>query len=525
MALFGLVTKKDYQTLQKELETVKLEYEKLPRWLLEAAGAEKYTLPDPSLYETQSNLYRKLSWIAKCIDAFGNALPGAKFNVKRLVGEKTKDIPNHPFEQLLRIPNPMQSRSEFLYSVGAEYKLTGNVYIWLNSKDEYNPPSEMWVIPSHMIQPIPDEKMFIRGYYYYPGDGQEMILEPHEIIHLKRFNPFSRFVGLSAAEAIAVTAAGGQGMKDWNTRLFAENNARLPGILLFEQFVEQGMWDKIKGDTREAAKKRELLMLRGTGQGGVRWLQNSISQREMEFLEGLEAGEKDVMDTLTPGLYTWLSQSSTMANSESNRAAFNELTLYTFHTLLAEKITAQILPRYAGRPLVGEFDDVRISDRAMKLQEQAAYERSHNIAEVREKFYDDQPLGDERDDLMIAQIKPENSAPAQPAPLQPAENPAEVPQAPTGEADEMTEKPPENSAVLADLARYERKAMKRIGRPVNFESDHIPADTLRTLAARLTACDSAEAVKMVFSTTREKLRPATPADIATRLDILIGKIK
>ena len=150
-----------------------------------------------------------------------------------------------------------------------------------------------------MITPVPDENLFLRGYIYYPGSGMEIFLEPHEIVHFKRFNPFSRFVGLSAIESIALVAAGDLGMQKYNTTLFSNNNGRLPSVMTFEQMVADPTWNKIKEDTREAARNREMLMLRGVGQGGVQWLQNAVTQREMEFIEGRKFNKEEIMPDLS----------------------------------------------------------------------------------------------------------------------------------------------------------------------------------------------------------------------------------
>lgn len=540
MALFGLLTKKEAQALAVEAVKAAM-LESMPRWLAETADGERFNLPDPSVYGNQADLYRKLSYVLMAVDNTAKASAVTKFSVMRNVaGKEPKDIPNHPFEMLLNHPNPLDSRYEFLYGSSAHYDLTGNCYWWLNRPAPDSAPDEMWVLPTHMIQPIPDEQMYIRGYYYYPGNGVELILEPHEVIHFRRFNPFSRFVGLSAVEAIAMTAAGVLGMQSWNTKLFAENNARLPGILTFEQMIEDGVWNKIKDDTREASKKRELMMLRGVGQGGVNWLQNAVSQKEMEFLEGIRASGKEIMDTLAPGLYTWLSGESTYSNAGANRAAFNELTLYPRHVMMAEKITNEILPTYAKaspspeRALMGQFEDVRFVDRELKLREEERFAATHTIAEIRQEFYGDEPLGDDRDKLLPSQVNAQSGGIQEPPP-NPFTDREQKPAQDMKEMDDMKEmekeddpepeKPAEpkaeesTKAALDDLARYERKALKRIGEPVEFISDALPSPTLEGIRGRLSACKSEAAVKAVFVEARQGLKPrATASDAAAVLD-------
>ena len=498
MGIFGLVSRKEHEQeingIKKQLnEAVKAT--RWQSWQLQTAEAEKFNIPDPSIYGNQADLYRKLSWVMLAVDltAKGGAL--TPFEVKRLISDKEpKDIPNHPFEQLLQRPNELDSRYEFLYGTIAFYALTGNAYWWLNRADEKSPPDEMWLIPSNMIQPVPDENMFIRGYLYSPGNGREILLPPREIMHFKRFNPASRFVGLSAIESIALVATGDLAMQKWNTELFGKNNARLPGILSFKDMVEDATWDKIKTDTREAAQKRELLMLRGAGDG-VNWLQNAVSQREMEFLAGRKANKEEIMTAIAPGSFTMLSEDATQANSVVGRASFNELTIYPMQVMISEKITSGILPSYGGRTLIGCFEDVRVADKDLELRQQEAFERSHTVEEVRAEFYGDEPLGDERDNLFPSQI---TSASAKPEPPQPPQNPVNNAMPNDTMNQPAPDTQPQDTAMKADLSRWQRKALKKVGQFVPFESDAIPYDIRERIETNLAGCKTEMDVRRLF---------------------------
>lgn len=507
--MFGLITKKE---LQKQIDAIKAGNSKYASWLLQTSGAEKWNMPDTGVYANQAELYRKLSWVLTAVDMTAQAGALTSFNVGRLVaGKEPKDIPNHEFELLLSHPNELDSRFEFLYATIGFWKLNGNAYWWLNKAGESAPPDELWFIPPHKIKPLPDENLYLKGYLYDPGNGREIFLNPWEIIHFRRFNPFSRFTGLSAIEAIALVAQGDLGMQDWNTRLFKENNARLPGILTFAQMIEDGIWEKIKSDTREAAKNRELMMLKGVGQGDVHWMQNSVSQKEMEFLNGRKANKEEIFSVLAPGLMSMLSENATEANSLAGRATFNELTVYPMHVMMAEKITNEILPLYPGRPLVGHFEDIRISDRDMQLREQDEYSKTHTIEEVREKYYGDPPLDDERDNLLITQVTAQTGKPEvqpgdtiiDPATGQPiSPNPDTTPPAPHMQQMDATAK-----AAIDDLLKYERKALKKIGKSVDFASETLPSDVLDAIRAELPKCLNESAVKAVFSKIRGQIAP------------------
>src|SRR5688572_10813591 len=107
MALFGLVSKKEYQALQLQIESLKAEVSKVPSFLLQTAEAERFNMPDPSVYGNQADLYRLSSWVLQAVSFVASAASLTPFEVSRIVaGKEPKDIPNHEFEMLLAHPNP-----------------------------------------------------------------------------------------------------------------------------------------------------------------------------------------------------------------------------------------------------------------------------------------------------------------------------------------------------------------------------------------------------------------------------------
>ena len=523
MAFLGLVSLRDYNKLREEFDSFKRDYLPWEKWQLETAESEKYTLPDPSIFGNQAELYRRVSALFTAVDIVSSCGALTDFSVARLVvGKEPKDIPNHEFEMLLRNPNPLDSRYEFLYATIAFFMLNRNSYWWLNRVDEFSPPEEMWVIPPHMIKPIPDERLFLKGYLYNPGNGREIFMQPHEIVHFKGFNPFSRFVGLSAAiESLMLIAQAYLGMVSWQTKLYNKSNARLPGILSFEQMITDPIWDKIKEDTAEAAANRNLLMLRGVGQNGPKWQQAAASQRDMQYFEGLDSIDKKIMDTLAPGAYTMLYENANEANSRTGRATLNELAIYPKHVMINEGVTNKILPAYPGRPLIGHFEDIRVTDRQLEITEQQEYNKTHTIAEIREEFYGDDPLGDDRDELLPEQLKSYKSEADKELELEKQKLNAQNAQAqnnqPQGQMESATNEPPKeptmvqasnngNGEKLDALGKYERYALRNLGKALKFQNDHLPEKLVTEIAAKFVSCKDESEVRILFKAYKTRVQ-------------------
>jgi len=505
MAIFGIPTRKDIAALKDELDALKAERYKYQPWQLETAEAEKWNQPDPSVYKNQADLYRTLSWVMTAVDITASTTALVPFSVMSAVGEQEpREIVNHPFEMLLRHPNELDSRFEFLYATVALWKLTGNAYWWLNRANENAAPTEMWVIPSHMIEPIPDGRMYLDGYAYSPGNGNTIALENWEIVDFRRFNPFSRFRGLSAIESLALVAQGDIGMQEYNTKLFKDKGGQLSGILAFKSIIETDQWKKIKQDKRDAASKREDMMLNGVGDGGVEWLQNAFTQKDMEFLEGRKFNRTEIYGALAPGLESMTDPSATEANANAGERVFMGKNIYPMQVMMAEKISNSILPAY-GENLIAEFEDVRISDRQLELQERAADEKIMTLRELRKTYNQLEPLGDERDDLLPVQITAQTGQPESPAPVIVQSNQPDVDQ--TQPDTIQGQEPPidadnpdaDNNALKADLDKWKRIALKKVGKAVPFESFEIPDGMRLEITRALSACKSEADVRGVFA--------------------------
>lgn len=420
----------------------------IPDWLSASAEGERWK-NEPNLMVTrnQLELFARLSWVEIAVGHVARQVAGIPLGIMALEGEKRIEIDNHPFELLLRQPNPSQSRFEFLEALMSYWAVSGNGYAWLNKANEQAPPEEMWVIPSHRMRPIPDERMYIQGYMYDTGHGEELPIDPWEVMHIKRYNPLNQYVGLSPIEALAIIAEGDLAAQRYNTNYFSKDNAKASGIVAFASPITNPDWEKIKDDWRKqhGGTKRNLLMLRNTGDKGVNWVSTAMTQKDMEFLSGREFTKREIFAMFAPGLASWLDVNSTEANSVTGKAAFKELAVWPATTALAEKITNDILPTY-GEKLIAEFDDVRIEDKEQQLKEQEAYERTHTVDEVREKFYDDQPIGDERGELI-----PSIASTGEPEP-----------------EEEIEEKEIEVEAKAHERDQFRRFAMGRKGKPAKI---------------------------------------------------------
>ncbi len=193
---------------------------------------------------------------------------------------------------------------------------------------------------------------------------------------------------------------------------------------------------------------------------------------------------------IAPGLASVLAINATEANSTAGKDTFLSMAVYPQTYAIGRKITQKVLPAY-GDGLVGAFEDVRRVDTQIELLEQSAYERTHTVQETRKKYYQDQPLGDERDKLLPAEIgkgltdarRPEDKPP----PMLPP---------PAPDALEAAQK-------RLDLDRWQRKVIKslaagRLPGDVVFDPDYLSDADAMPIRAALKRARTAADVRAVF---------------------------
>lgn len=503
-------------TAQQITEAVKREIEVREKWLLDTADAERWTVPDPIIYANQADLYRLSPILATALDVLMDDVGLSKFSVKRLVGDEMLDIPNHDFELLLRNPNPMDSGMEFLRDSTASYKLNGNAIWWLNRDAPTARPVEIWNIPYQSIKPIPDGRMYLSHYEYYPGNAKQPIALPvWQIVHFKTYNPHNRFVGLSPIESLAMTLRGDLGQRQTKTRMYTEYGGNPNSILAFKEWVPDDVWDDVKKEKRLAAMRDEMLMLRGTGDG-VTWMSRAMSSKDAEFIENLRQNMRDVFNRMCPGLLAMLDENSTEANALAARATYDEKTLWKTLEVFAQKITSNILPAYETRwKLVGQFDDPRSTDQRLEMEKQKLFSESHTIEEIRREFYGDSPLGDERDNLLPQQINAQSGGIQEPPP-NPFENRRS--QSEDNEAVEIelidTEDDENVSVKAVEMLKvWRRRALQgKRAKALSFHNSIIPAHISASIKARLPLLTNNDDIARLFDAQIERMKPKPKVD-------------
>lgn len=448
----------------------------IAKWIMETAAVESLSYPQYTDNNNKLSYFQRVSWVNIAVDKVATIGSGAEWNVKRREGEQLVDIPNHPFERVLQSPNPTMSRSDLIYATLAYMSVCNTAYWWVNAGTNKQ-PVELWLIPTKQISPIPDGKMYIKGYDYDPGDGHLIRLEPEEVIAFNGFNPDSMFTGMSNLDSLKTIMDSDIGMQNWNKKLFVSQNGRLPGILAFADPIPDTDWQMIQSDIDKAARMRNFMLLRNVKAGGVQWLQATASQKDMEFLNSRLANRDEIYSAIAPGLASMLSVNATEANARIGKSTLIDFKVYPMLQKIASVVTTKLMPRYEDN-LILEPEDIRVTDKILELKEMAEYSKTHTVDEVRQKYWNDDPLNNEIGSSLVSATTTAQSGFTAPMQSEPVYEEGNAAMDVTSEFDAVMAK--DMRPALLELDKWERKS-KKAGGLADFTAYNIPVDVVEAV--------------------------------------------
>lgn len=418
---------------------------------------------------SHSRIYTLSPWVYVAVNRIAEACALVPLKVYRIQGDQKLEVVQHPLEILLDNPNPYMSRFELMEQTVGSLELTGNAY-WLLVGDMTGRPAQIWVLRPDRMSIVPDENQFVRG-YVYELDGRRIPLDAAEVVHFKRWHPTNDYYGLSALEAGRIAVSTDRSMSEWNKNTFGQNNGVPAGIVNIRERVTDADFERIKRDWRMSygGAQRRTAFLRG---GELEWVNIGLSHHEMDFLQGREANRDEILNIfgVPVGL---VSENATEANAKVAERVFVERTLYPKLVRIAQKITQEILPFWSG-DYVAEFEDIRPTDAAARLDEIRTAASVLSINEIRQRYYQMPPVA--WGHLPIGVTPPPQIEPV------------------TGKS------------ALDELEQWERFAIKRLGQETRPFNTHVLEPELAfEISTQLITCEDADAIKAVFDVARERV--------------------
>ncbi|MFD8234005.1 phage portal protein [Streptomyces sp. NPDC059696] len=198
--------------------------------------------------------------------------------------EDRVEVTSHAALDLWNKPNPFMPRQEFVESSTQHYDLTGETWWVIARAPGFNLPLEMWPVRPDRITPVPDPETFLKGYVYTSPDGEQIPLELDEVIQLRRPNPLDPYRGLSPVLSILPDLDTSRYAAEWS-RAFFINSAQPGGIIEVPVHLGDTEWDEMRERWAEQHKGVNNAHKVAIVEHGAKWVDRTISQRDMQFVE------------------------------------------------------------------------------------------------------------------------------------------------------------------------------------------------------------------------------------------------
>jgi len=325
-------------------------------------------------YQKNVIAYVAIDRISKAV-----ALPRWKLTNKRGV-----EIEEHKLLDLLNKPNPIMSGRDYLQYLWAFRMIAGNAYSEaVGPKRADAEPMELFVLRPDRVTIKAGTSGFPGAYIYRVGQSTrefkvDFVRGRSDILHCKTFNPTDDFYGMSPLEAAARSVDTHNGGTDWNKALI-DNSARPSGALRMtnDGSLDEAQFVRLKSELEDRHSGprnagRPLLL-----EGGLDWINMSLSPRELEFLEGKNTSAREISVVYGyPPQMLGIPGDNTYSNMQEARLGLWEDTVIPAREELTEDLQRWLVPRFGDDLKLGfNLDDIP----ALGLRRQKAYERVQNV--------------------------------------------------------------------------------------------------------------------------------------------------
>lgn len=259
-----------------------------------------------------------------------------------------EEVTEHRWIDLMRSPNPWMGW-HFISKLTSQYcDIEGNTYWWIGGRDPLGVPTEIWPLPSHLVQPyrnpLNSNSRDIIEYYLFTSYKTQYQIPPKDIIHFRMFNPWDPYTsGMSPLRAVFEFVNTTEKMLG-HTQAALDNQAR-PDALVSPAEV-------IGGAEATRLEQKLNLKFRAAGYGGILVAESGMKVDPLQWspadLQALEvfAVTKDVIYDAYGVPQALATKETNLANLQASLVQHGRFGIRPRCHLRDEVINRQVMPRY-----------------------------------------------------------------------------------------------------------------------------------------------------------------------------------
>lgn len=268
-----------------------------------------------------------------------------------------REVGAHAVLDLLDHPNDFQPFSEIVEAGQQHVDLVGECSIVMGFAAGL--PSELWVLRPDRIQPVPDPYNFLAGWVYTaPGTGEQVPLEPKELLRIRQPSPVDPYRGMGAVQALLRDLDAQRFTKEWQANFF--KNSAVPGGMIKvdrrlgdEEFEEMS---KRWGEQHQGVGKAHRVAILEQAE----WVENAFSLKDLQIAELDGVGRDKALAAFgMPKSIIGIVEDVNRANAEAGEYLFARWMLKPRLNRWKSMLNRQVLSQYASarRRMVLDYTD------------------------------------------------------------------------------------------------------------------------------------------------------------------------
>jgi HK97 family phage portal protein len=321
-------------------------------------------------------------------------------------------VPNHALELLFKAGGPIESGIAAQWASDLDLDLTGNSFLVVDNslKGYMHVPAELCTIK--LADPAKDGRIGLQSITILdPRDakGTRMDVDYKHVIHIRMPNPSNKFYGMPAWVAAARPILLDRYKNEYDMAFYLRGATHTGVIETTEEMTKSRLARLMT--TFEAAFTgrrnwwRPLFLPKG-----AKWVSSSPTMVEMQHLEGLRENRKVILAVRgIPGAMVGLVDDANRANMEAQQRQFWENTIVPMAQFKAacwngSYIAKTVYPAVELRP---DFSGIEAMQGSLisKGEQAKAVENHWKLDEIRSKIYGMPPMGDERGNKLVVELR------------------------------------------------------------------------------------------------------------------------
>ena len=312
--------------------------------------------PDRNVSEFLAQ-YGQVGWLYAITSKISDSVAQVPWKIVQVQpdGDRVEVGPEHPAVMMLKTVNTHWTTYDLLQMTQLYLDLAGEAF-WFILRDRVGRPRMIWTLPPIRMQVLPsdDVTQFVRGYVYITPIGQQIPIDPADIVMFRLPNPLNVYRGLGPVQAASLTVDSALFAAQY-TRNFYFNNAAPGGIIKVPGGWNEAEFERLKAQWEQRHQGAENAGKVAVLWGEMEWTAADISARDMQLIEQRKMTRDELLGVFgMPLSVMGITENVNRANAEAGYYVYAREVISSRLHRVASTINKLFLPQF-GKNLEMEF--------------------------------------------------------------------------------------------------------------------------------------------------------------------------